>query len=70
MTLAEQGWARMREMDVNATRNRPKVAVIKVIEVRFVRGAGVEGDPMREVIALFRDNGEPIVEIDPSMGDS
>lgn len=49
----------------------PKVAVIRVIELRFLRGAGLtEADPVREVIALFREDGEPIVELDPYMADS
>lgn len=43
----------------------PKVAVIQIIEVTFLRGSGVAPDPVREVIALFRADGEPIVELDP-----
>lgn len=49
----------------------PKIAVISVIEVRFLRGAGIdERDPIREVVAYFRaETGEPIVEIDTHMKD-
>ena len=46
----------------------PTVEVIRVIEVRFLRGAGIEPDPVREVVALFREDGSPIVELDPCMG--
>lgn len=49
----------------------PEVTVIRVIEVRFLRGAGEsEADPVREVIALFREDGTPIVELDPYMADT
>lgn len=49
----------------------PRVEVVKVIEVRFLRGAGIAPhDPIREVLALFREDGTPIVEIDPYMADS
>ena len=48
----------------------PKVEVFRVIEVRFLRGAGIKGDPIREVVALFREDGSPIVELDPCMADS
>lgn len=49
----------------------PKIEVIRVIEVRFLRGAGIsEVDPIREVVALFRDDGTAIVEMDPYAQDS
>lgn len=48
----------------------PRVAVISVIEVRFLRGAGIDPDPIREVVAYFRaETGEQIVEIDLHMRD-
>lgn len=50
----------------------PTVAVISVIEVRFLRGAGIApDDPIREVVAYFRaETGEQIVEIDMHMKDT
>lgn len=51
------------------TARTPEVAVIRVIEIRFLRGAGDHFDPVRSVVALFTENGEPIVELDPFKGD-
>ena len=53
------------ESVAHALGRTPSVAVIRVIEIRFLRGAGVDGDPMRAITALFREDGSPIVEIDP-----
>jgi hypothetical protein len=60
-----------RDVSLETLGRTPRVEVIRVIEVRFLRGLGVShDDPVREVIALFREDGEPIVELDPFMGDS
>lgn len=39
--------------------------VISVIEVRFRRGRGVTGDPVRIVIAYFEPDGTFLAEDDP-----
>ena len=59
-----------REFISDAAGRGPSVAVMKVIEVRFLRGAGAYPDPVREVTAYFRaETGEPIVELDPCSPD-
>ena len=50
----------------------PEVRVISVIEVTFLRGAGIApDDPVRQVVAYFdAETGRHIVELDPWMKDS
>lgn len=45
-------------------RTRAEARVVEVIEVVFTRGAGVEGDPVREVRQYRQKDGVLIVEID------
>lgn len=63
-------WMESAERIADSLGGTPKVEVIRVIKVRFLRGAGIPPDPIREVIALFCEDGTPIVEIDPCMTDS
>lgn len=49
----------------------PKIEIISVIKITFLRGVGVEPDPVREVTAYYRaDDGSPIVELDLYAADS
>lgn len=65
------GWAFAQKMADANLHSRPRVEVIRVIEVTFLRGKGdSEADPVRLVIALYRADGTPIVEIDPHMADT
>lgn len=43
----------------------PRARVIQVIEVRFVRGEGVTGDPVRQVIVYYDLQGAMLAEYDP-----
>ena len=62
----KEGWAFAQKMADASLKNRPRVEVIRVIEVTFIRGKGdSEADPVRHVTALYREDGTPIVEIDP-----
>jgi hypothetical protein len=44
--------------------SRPEVRERTVIEAAFLRGAGVEGDPVRRVIAYFEPDGTLLAERD------
>ncbi|HEY3544737.1 MAG TPA: hypothetical protein VGK17_01440 [Propionicimonas sp.] len=47
--------------------SRPAVRMVEVIEVRFLRGSGVdESDPVREVLCLYDRDGTLIAERDSS----
>jgi hypothetical protein len=47
-----------------ADANVRNVNVIQMIEVIFTRGAGVEGDPVREIIQYWKMDGTLLVEKD------
>lgn len=66
--------ARLRRVEsvADSLGRTPEVRVIKVIEVTFLRGAGInESDPIRRVTAYFDiETGRQIVELDAHMKDT
>lgn len=45
----------------------PEARVIEVIEVRSLRGSGVQTDPYRLVTSYYAPDGTPLAEKDPSI---
>lgn len=43
-----------------------KADIVPVIRVELLRGKGVEGDPVRKILAFYLPNGVYIGEVDPS----
>jgi hypothetical protein len=54
----------MNERKSAFQRHAPEAQLIEVIEVRYVRGHGVAGDPVRLVIAYYSKDGELLAEHD------
>ena len=50
--------------DVQKVHRAPLAQVIEVIEVKFPRGKGVDGDPVRQVTAYYALTGEFLAEHD------
>lgn len=45
-------------------RSRPSARLVQVVEVVFLRGAGVPGDPVRQITAYYDEAGELLAERD------
>lgn len=54
-----------RALLMNGLKRRPRVDVVDAIRVAFLRGTGVDGDPVREVTAYYLRDGHLIGEYDP-----
>jgi hypothetical protein len=47
--------------------NIESVRIVEVIEIEVIRGAGVEGDPIRPVYHYYDKNGIKLAERDPTV---
>ena len=52
----------MKNINANVLRSVRRVILTEVV---ILRGSGEEGNPYREVLMVFNDNGECIAEHDP-----
>lgn len=43
--------------------------VVQVVEVHFIRGKGVVGDPVRQVRAYYTPDGDLLAEVDSWTGE-